>query len=183
MSTPRVVHYPPELFPPEGIHFVQGLLVGAPSKRLGGPAVHSHPFISAYEPSALLTKELQPPSDGEDEASKPPAAPTTDSDAISLTSIDTGGSESTAAGQSPLVPRRKVGDKSSTDDDLGSSSDEESKMMKVVVAGAAGQNNTGDASLPSWADFEPLVVYRDLDEEDAFAGFAWPGTTPSVAIS
>ena len=59
-----------------------------------------------------------------------------------------------------------------------------SKMMKVVVAGAAaGQNNTGDASLPSWADFEPLVVYRDLDEEDAFAGFAWPGTTPSVAIS
>ena len=81
------------------------------------------------------------------------------------------------------MPRRKVGDKSSTDDDLGPSSDEESKMMKVVVAGAAGQNNTGDASLPSWADFEPLVVYRDLDEEDAFAGFAWPGTTPSVAIS
>jgi len=152
MATPRVVAYPPTIAA-DAVSFVQQLLVGAPSKRLGdglgsGAAVQTHAFISAYGTDALLSDELQPPSSC--------AEPGVTADALGA----------------PDRPKRAPTDSegsSSTSDEC----DEEGGGDKACAT-------TPDCcpegtELPCWDDFEPYS-----DPSDNFCGFEWAGPTPIV---
>ena len=69
------MHYPDTLAP-DAISFVQQLLIGAPSRRACGHATFEHAFLAPYPLELLLSKELAPPTQHDDDTA--PDEATTD---------------------------------------------------------------------------------------------------------
>lgn len=144
MATPRVVKYPSTL-PADAIAFVQLLLTGAPSRRLGGEAIFEHAFLAPYEHERLLAKAIMPPAMGD--AVKPTAS-----------SLDEPASPASSS-------RKGAGAATSTDEENSSSASSDDE--KDGAAKHAGRAAPGAPGLPSWADFESWD-----DPANQFCGFA-----------
>ena len=174
MATPRVVAYPADM-PGDAVSFIQQLLVGAPTRRLAGVDCHAHPFVSAFELTALLSGQLTPPNvvstsvlhgaqsgGGGAEGGAPSDAPVAASEC----------SSKTPSGNAPTDEEASSSASGSSDDEKEAGAAKASSGSHASAGGrAAVPSHTRDVSdppeLPSWADFEP---WCDLD--DPFYGFA-----------
>jgi serine/threonine protein kinase len=147
MTTPRQVHFPPGL-PADAVAFVQQLLVGAPSRRLGDASAHDHAFIATLDRGMLLAKELEPPAACTDAAVVP---------AVSPADADAAAPHAAARCRCDAAPPAFSKRAAFTDEEASSSS-------------ATSDDEQTPLQLPDWADFEPRS-----DEDGFFCGFTWAG--------